>query len=104
MEETEVVNIRDHKNWKAEGGVYIGRGFRGQRGSTFANPFKIGADGDRDTVIEKYKKWISARLKHHSGVAEEFEGLRGKMLVCWCAPEPCHGDVLVELLERLKAE
>jgi Domain of unknown function (DUF4326) len=23
--------------------------------------------------------------------------LRGKTLVCWCAPLPCHGDVLVEL-------
>jgi len=23
--------------------------------------------------------------------------LRGKDLACWCAPEPCHGDVLFEL-------
>ena len=23
--------------------------------------------------------------------------LRGKDLVCWCAPEACHGDVLLEL-------
>jgi hypothetical protein len=23
--------------------------------------------------------------------------LRGKDLVCWCAPKPCHGDVLLRL-------
>jgi hypothetical protein len=23
---------------------------------------------------------------------------RGKDLVCWCAPEECHGDVLLELV------
>jgi hypothetical protein len=28
--------------------------------------------------------------------AERLRGLRGKLLACWCAPEACHGDVLVE--------
>jgi len=23
--------------------------------------------------------------------------LRGQDLVCWCAPEACHGDILLEL-------
>ena len=23
--------------------------------------------------------------------------LRGKTLGCWCAPKPCHGDVLLEI-------
>lgn len=97
---TTVVNIRDHRNWKAEGGVYIGRTFRGQRGSAFANPFSIGKDGDRAEVIEKYGKWLERRLNSHTGVAEDMESLRGKMLVCWCKPEACHGDVIVEYLER----
>jgi Domain of unknown function (DUF4326) len=25
-------------------------------------------------------------------------GLNGKVLGCWCKPEPCHRDVLMELL------
>lgn len=25
--------------------------------------------------------------------------LRGRALACWCAPEPCHGDVLAELAD-----
>lgn len=27
--------------------------------------------------------------------------LNGKVLGCWCAPGPCHGDVLVELFETM---
>jgi hypothetical protein len=23
--------------------------------------------------------------------------LRGKDLICWCAPKPCHADVLLDL-------
>jgi hypothetical protein len=26
--------------------------------------------------------------------------LRGRDLVCWCAPLPCHGDVLLELASK----
>jgi hypothetical protein len=28
------------------------------------------------------------------------EELRSKRLGCWCAPKACHGDVLIELLDR----
>jgi hypothetical protein len=30
--------------------------------------------------------------------------LRGKVLACWCAPEPCRGDVLklVQILARTR--
>lgn len=30
----------------------------------------------------------------------DLEPLRGKRLACWCHPLPCHGDVIVELLEQ----
>lgn len=98
----QVANIRDHPNWKAEGGVYIGRGFRGQRASDLANPFRIGKDGNRDRVISKYKRLFQRRLKEESGFAGAIERLRGKTLVCWCAPKPCHGDVIIEYLEGEK--
>ncbi len=98
--ETTVVNIKDRPDWKAEGGVYIGRGFRGQRASTFANPFHMGKDGSRGVVIQKYRDWLAIRLESHSGVAHEMESLRGKMLVCWCAPEACHGDVIKDFLGK----
>lgn len=70
--------------------VYIGRP------SKWGNPFEIGPDGDRAEVIEKYRQWIQTQPK----LLSDLEELRGKVLGCWCSPLPCHGDVLIELLEK----
>ncbi len=45
---TTVVNLR-----KDEYDIYIGRG------SPFGNPFKIGKDGTRKQVIDKFQRYIS---------------------------------------------
>ncbi|MDZ4849995.1 MAG: DUF4326 domain-containing protein, partial [Pirellulaceae bacterium] len=67
--------------------VYIGRP------SKWGNPFVIGRDGDRATVIEKYRAWIIKQPELMSALPE----LRGKVLGCHCAPADCHGDVLMML-------
>lgn len=74
--------------------VYIGRAVSGLKGSIWANPFKIGPDGDRDEVIEKYHKYILSKPE----LLAQLESLRGKTLGCWCSPQKCHGHVLIELL------
>lgn len=69
--------------------VYIGRG------SAWGNPFVIGKHGDRDEVLQKYREWLINQphlLKH-------LHTLRGKKLVCFCAPKACHGDLLAELAD-----
>jgi len=74
--------------------VYIGRHTRnGWRRSKWANPFKLSRNGDRDDVIAMYRRW----LLHRPDLLAALPELRGKDLVCWCAPEACHGDVLLEL-------
>jgi hypothetical protein len=60
------------------------------------NPFAIGRDGSRDQVIAKYRAWIVRQPALMAALHE----LRGKNLVCWCAPERCHADVLLELANR----
>jgi hypothetical protein len=67
------------------------------RMSIWGNRFVIGRDGDRATVIAKYAAWIMTRPELLSRLHE----LRGKRLGCWCSPLPCHGDVLVRLVEDL---
>lgn len=67
--------------------VYIGRP------SIWGNPFVIGADGDRVTVISKYERW----LVQQNDLVGRLDELRGKDLVCFCAPAACHGDVLLRL-------
>lgn len=103
---TRVVNVRKFgpiANLKAaiEAGtaVYIGRAMprQGLRASPWANPFRIGEDGDRETVIAKYSELILTWPNLNERLAE----LRDKELVCWCYPHACHGDVLVEMVEAL---
>lgn len=64
------------------------------RPSPFGNPFQIGLDGDRTAVIEKYREWV---LRQPEMVARIKSELRGRSLVCWCAPLACHADVLAEI-------
>jgi hypothetical protein len=99
--ETTVVNIRDHPDWQAEGGVYIGRAVarRGLKASMFANKYIEGKDGDREMVIARYKYWFYREVEFKDGFKEAVEALRGKMLVCWCVPDDCHGRIIKEYLE-----
>jgi hypothetical protein len=69
--------------------VYVGRG----RGSRWGNPFKSPRDGSRDEVIAKYERWLVDQPELMAALPE----LRGKVLGCWCAPKPCHADVLLRL-------
>lgn len=71
-----------------EDAVYIGRP------SIFGNPFVIGIDGTRSDVIEKYRRHLAINTELRNKVIKE---LKGKDLVCWCSPKPCHGDVLLEI-------
>ena len=84
---TKVVNIKTHGR-KHKDFVYIGRGGK------WGNPFVIGKDGTRDEVVKKYGTWL---LTQHE-LLEDLINLKGKTLGCWCAPEQCHGDILVRML------
>jgi hypothetical protein len=116
----EVVNVRvacirpkysDLEDWTRDpSNVYIGRKavvFIGGRryppaDSQWANPFKVGRDGTRREVIDKYRIHLTGLLSTEEGSAA-LEQLRGRRLGCWCAPEPCHGDLLVEALRNRRA-
>ena len=64
------------------------------RSTDWGNPFVIGEDGDRETVISKYSKYLEMKdgLLHRLKSGE----LSGKLLVCWCCPDGCHGDILMK--------
>lgn len=69
-----------------EDAVYVGRPTR------WGNPFIIGRDGSREDVVRKYAESLSPNDKLQ--IKQE---LKGKDLVCWCAPKPCHADILLEI-------
>jgi len=91
MNRTRVVNIK-----REPCDTYIGRPGRGQAGP-WGNPFQIGRDGDRATVIAKYERWIQTQPQLLARLPE----LRGHRLGCFCAPQACHGDVLARLADAV---
>ena len=70
--------------------IYIGRP------SKWGNPFTIGKHGSRATVIELYRRDLWDRIKNEDDdFLHDLAALDGKKLGCFCAPQACHGDVLV---------
>ena len=77
------------------GQVYVGRP------GPLGNPFAIGRDGTREEVIAKYRTWLWDRIrKPHSPQLAELRRLLAPAragpleLLCWCAPRPCHAEVI----------
>ena len=75
--------------------VYVGRPTR------WGNPFthlqgKTLAKFQVPTVqqaIDSYREWLVGQPELVAALPQ----LRGKDLVCWCKPGPCHADILLEL-------
>ena len=85
-----VLNRHSYHNPIPEGTVLVARP------SKWGNPFVLGRDGTREEVIHKYREYILASPELMSQIHE----LRGKDLVCYCAPMHCHADILLELANQ----
>ena len=92
MTPTTVVHVRE----KIPGAIYIGRRTRSRPRSKWANPYRVGRDGDRNQVIEMYSLYLQAKPDLLAAIGE----LRGRTLECWCAPEACHGGLLARLADQ----
>lgn len=83
-----VLNRRDFAGALPPNCTYIGRG------SPYGNRFHIGRDGERDEVIDSY---IAEKSRDETFLAMVRRQLRGRNLVCHCAPKPCHGNWLLQV-------
>lgn len=84
--------------------VYIGRP------SPLGNPFRIGNDGTREQVVAKYEVWLrgikDTATPQGTAAREALRRIQARVLqgervhlVCYCAPRPCHGDVIKHIIE-----
>ena len=69
--------------------IYVGRP------SKWGNPFRIGKE-TREVIVKRFRESLSEQQKED--IRTE---LKGKDLVCWCAPEACHADVLLEIANEV---
>jgi len=91
---TRIVNLN-----KEPYDVYIGRG------SKWGCPYTIIKDrptlakevvSTKEEALAKYKEYITSTPELMNSLDE----LYGKVLGCFCAPEKCHGEVLLELISQ----
>ena len=118
-----VLNLKDCCHKVPEGAVYIGRAVPRYQlaASQWANPFRIGILTREETITlyknaiqggfdpnvvkrltdqqfhqKAYSIWYRFAMSHHYQLVEVSK-LKGLDLVCWCAPQACHGDILLSL-------
>ena len=127
---TKVVSVRvsdirpkykDLEDWMGNpDNVYIGRkgivfitGFEGEKyrypktDSMWANPYKISDSCDRNECIRLYKEYIVDKMEKGIITRSQLMGLKNKTLGCWCKTKkepntPCHGDILIELINSIE--
>ena len=92
--------ISDFMEWKSiPESLYIGRNMSlyipGATGSKWRNPFPAKQYG-HDECLRLYKEYIL----NNKELLDSLDELEGKELGCWCHPNPCHGDILVELFKK----
>lgn len=99
-----LLNIKYCEAWNQykEDFVYIGRP------SEWSNPWVMtkGSLNSRAKVIEKYRKWLCGEAfldllqPERRFIIDNIGYLEDKVLLCYCKPLSCHGDVLLELLDE----
>lgn len=93
-----MVNRQSWGSAKLPWGVtYIGRG------TPWRNPFKVDKVKltTRGRMLYAFEEYARARLIEDP---DWLEPIRGHDLACYCHPLPCHGDVLLKLLEETQDE
>lgn len=99
---TTVVNIKTG----AQFDVYIGRASNGVRVPSlyllgyFGNPFRIRAGQPRGSTLDKFRTYFYDRLTTDAEFKARVLQLKDKRLGCFCHPQPCHGDIIAEYLDR----
>jgi len=89
---TVVANSSRDKNliqWAEKKGLAI----RVDRSSEFGNPFILEDDGTRDEVCDAY---ATHYLPNKPSIKSKIKTLQGKVLICHCYPQRCHGDALAK--------
>lgn len=94
---TKVVNIKDKPTPHYD--VYIGRANKwfGLEASKWANPYVLKKEEARGSTLERYEAYVRSRPDLMAALPE----LEGKVLGCYCKPKPCHGDILIKLLNEV---
>lgn len=78
--------------------AYVGRPSKWGNDMTIKELRVLFPDDSKEELHKKAVEWFKEYAKERLKIEPDWLlPLRGKDLVCWCAPLPCHADVLLEL-------
>jgi hypothetical protein len=106
-----IVNMHNYKSWaearaRIPGLIYVGREHKGKGcpASPLANK-PMGPESNRARSIAEYRVWLWERIEAND--QRVLEALRqigpDTPLACWCAPLPCHSEVVAKAAAWLRA-
>lgn len=72
----------------------VGKAVRIDRSTKYGNPFILPSDGDREYVCECFERHY---LPNKPSILSDAKSLKGKVLICHCYPERCHGNCLADM-------
>jgi len=88
--------------------IYVGRPNKnyGLAGSPLANPNWLEREEDRAENIAQYRVWLWGKIKQgDQRVIQALESIGpDDELVCYCAPLPCHSEVVARAAEWLRRQ
>jgi hypothetical protein len=106
------IKVENIMKYKGEG-IYIGRynKWKGLEGSVLRNRFDEKKYG-RDECIKMFRDWLWKEIKNgNKEVLDELRRIKDLVvkgedvvLVCWCKPKACHGDVVKSCIEWMIKE
>jgi Domain of unknown function (DUF4326) len=99
---TQVINMRTAPvGWETNPQfAYIGRPGKGWTAE--AAPFgKPKVFDNKPDWPARYRAYLNRELQTNKAFALRVRALKGKTLICFCKPKPCHGDTLMAAVEWL---
>jgi hypothetical protein len=97
--EIEIINI---KNYEDTDYVYIGRP------SEYGNPYSSKESGlaenvgSKEEALNKFRDYIEDNPQVVDSLIKELKENKVTKLGCWCSPSKCHGEILVEEINKRK--
>jgi hypothetical protein len=90
------IQLRRTKGWrKPENTTVV------SRPGKWGNPFKASVTYPIEQAVAAYEHWLTTTTDGIAVLNAARAELRGKNLACWCKPgTPCHGDVLLRLVNE----
>jgi len=78
------------------------------RPTPLGNPYRLIKEEEREQVVTRYATWLEREVRRGNpevirALEELYRSLKRRgevMLICFCAPRRCHGEVIAEHLKR----